>query len=259
MSHYTMERGWQDHPLFEGDEYSRRDAWEWLIAHAAWQDKRARVNGHMVELKRGQLSYSYRFLAEKWLWSLGKVQRFLADLKNDTMIDTVSDTGQIIITIQNYDRFQSKPSKSDTPKDTQADTVAIQERYKEEEGKEYISSEAKASSDILPSAVEPLPAPRAKPANAIVFDFESSTWHGITEKKRLGWIAAFPAIRLDTELAKAGQWLIANPANRKTNYAKFLFNWFCKAQDSAVRVREGPSLYRMQKPEPPPKSNVTSL
>ncbi len=144
-----MERGWQDHPLLDGDEYSRRDAWEWLIGEAAWQARRARVNGRMVDIKRGQLTHSYRFMAERWKWSLGRVQRFLADLKNESMIDTQTDTGQALITICNYEKYQMRAKKSDTAIGTRTGTAAIQERYKEEEGKEgNIGSEDKSSSPI---------------------------------------------------------------------------------------------------------------
>jgi hypothetical protein len=136
MTYYAMERGWMDHPLFEGDEYSRAQAWEWLVADAAWKETKKRIMGQMITLKRAQLSHSYRFLAEKWGWSLGKVQRFIKDLKSESMIDTQTDTGQVTITICNYDKYQSPIKTTDTPTDTVTDTAAIQKRYKEEEGKE---------------------------------------------------------------------------------------------------------------------------
>lgn len=50
------------------------------------------------------------------------------------------------------------------------------------------------------------------------------------------WEAAFPAVSLDAEMAKAAAWLIANPKNAKSNYARFLTNWLTKAQDKAPRV-----------------------
>ena len=67
MSGYVaMSRDWHEHDLFAGDEFSRRDAWGWMIAQAAWKPTTARVKGSKVELRRGELCFSQRFLAEKW-------------------------------------------------------------------------------------------------------------------------------------------------------------------------------------------------
>lgn len=60
-------------------------------------------------------------------------------------------------------------------------------------------------------------------------------WQGIQEAIWNSWIAAYPALHLDSELAKAAAWVIANPKNKKSNYARFLTNWLTRAQDSAPR------------------------
>lgn len=49
------------------------------------------------------------------------------------------------------------------------------------------------------------------------------------------WKTAYPAINIEIELEKAKAWLIANPANKKKNYARFLTNWFSRTQDRAPR------------------------
>lgn len=136
MSRYVMHRGWQDHPLFDGDEFSRRDAWEWLIAEAAWKETRKRVAGKMIVLKRGQLSHSIRFMAEKWRWSKSRVERFLVQLKNETMIETVGGTAQIIVSICKYEHYQLRAGRLETEIGTLFGTPPGQQRDKEEEGKE---------------------------------------------------------------------------------------------------------------------------
>lgn len=82
-------------------------------------------------------------------------------------------------------------------------------------------------------AQAPAPAAPAKAKTKIDFDFETGQFTGVTEVQIKLWQDAFPAISLDAERAKAAAWLIANPANRKSNYAAFLTRWFTKAQDSA--------------------------
>lgn len=152
MSGYVaMARDWQDHDLFEGDEFSRRDAWAWLIAQAAWKPTLVRVKGSKVELKRGELCFSQRFLASKWGWSKSRVERFLSLLCDEGMITarskigaTTSHTadhpagqGQRIITICNYDKYQASqtPQRGNNgpPSGTKSGQSRTTERTKEEE------------------------------------------------------------------------------------------------------------------------------
>ena len=56
-------------------------------------------------------------------------------------------------------------------------------------------------------------------------------WHGIKDKHRKAWRAAYPSVKIDTELAAMDQWLWANPNRRKKNYPCFIVNWFKRCQD----------------------------
>lgn len=58
-------------------------------------------------------------------------------------------------------------------------------------------------------------------------------WSGITERDRVGWLEAFPGVALSVEIAKAREWAIDHPKNRKSNWRRFLTNWLARAQDSA--------------------------
>lgn len=58
-------------------------------------------------------------------------------------------------------------------------------------------------------------------------------WVGIPEKLSAKWSEAYPAVNVPAELAKASAWIMANPKNRKSNYARFLTNWLTRAQDNA--------------------------
>lgn len=80
-------------------------------------------------LERGQLAASFRDIAGNFSVDVGVVRRLLDRLKNDTMIDTVSDTGVNVITICNYDKYQTLEITSDTVDDTPTDTVPTQYRH----------------------------------------------------------------------------------------------------------------------------------
>jgi hypothetical protein len=123
---YKMHRGWMDNPVLRGGKFSRRDAWVWLIEEASWTDRRREIDGRTVTLKRGQLSASVRFLGEAWGWPKSVVARFITRLRTETMIGTESGTGQFIITISNYDKYQAADDTSGTARGTDSGTAAGQ-------------------------------------------------------------------------------------------------------------------------------------
>jgi hypothetical protein len=140
VSFYKMERGWQDSEFFKGEEFSTRDAWEWLVADARWKEGTVNILGNPIFLTRGQLCHSVRFMAEKFMWSIGRTQRFIKKLQKWNMISVSTNTGQTIITICNYSKYQDDKQASDmstdTPIDTPPDTQAGTKKKKDKESKE---------------------------------------------------------------------------------------------------------------------------
>lgn len=101
--------------FFGGEPFTRREAWQWMIAMAAWKAKRIRVHPGrgetFVDLQRGQLSYSRAYLCEAWGWTSEKVVRtFLNRLEMDGRIGQSSGQQkgqtQSVITICKYDEYQ---------------------------------------------------------------------------------------------------------------------------------------------------------
>ncbi|CAO3453260.1 hypothetical protein [Azospirillum argentinense] len=104
---YLMHRGWQDNPAFNNEPFSRRDAWVWLIETANYAEGRWSAGGRTIVLKRGQLCRPLRKIAEAWQWDEAKVRRFLSRLKADAMILCETDAKMTLISICNYDEYQS--------------------------------------------------------------------------------------------------------------------------------------------------------
>lgn len=107
-----------DSAFFNSEVYNERNAWEWLIAEASYDDCERPVNGCPVKLQRGQLTASIRFMAKKWAWDKNKVTRYLNRLEKWSMVsidnETASGTGQSIITICKYDTYQNKRGNNGT-------------------------------------------------------------------------------------------------------------------------------------------------
>ena len=72
---------------------------------------------------------------------------------------------------------------------------------------------------------------RSRPKDAIGWSVDSG-WQGITDADRQTWATAYPACTLDIELARATEWLKANPTKaRKSNWRRFLVSWLTRSQD----------------------------
>lgn len=126
---YAITRSLWDHPAFKAEPFTEREAWSWMVGEAAWQPRRARVGRLMVNLGRGQLCHSRRFLAGKWQWDESKVRRFLDRLTKEHMIDRAATGETTTLTICNYDKYQfGQPSRSQ-----QKDSETAKPRPKEEE------------------------------------------------------------------------------------------------------------------------------
>lgn len=108
--YYKMERGWLCHELFSSEPFDRRSAWIWLIEEAAFAPRQKIVGGMVLTFERGQLCHSYRFMAKAWRWKKDRVSRFLKTLERARMIRaktaTVGATGEKLITICNYNKYQ---------------------------------------------------------------------------------------------------------------------------------------------------------
>lgn len=140
---FAIDRGIWDHPMFADEPFTEREAWAWLIGEASFKPRARNIGGKIVRLERGQLAASVRFMAERWQWSKSRVDRFLKRLKTETMIGTDAGTGLLVITINNYSKFQrvSLPER-DTQRDDDGDTrgtAAGQQRDKREDT-EYTES-----------------------------------------------------------------------------------------------------------------------
>lgn len=143
-----IDRALLDHPRFKPKaSYSKLEAWVWLIGEASWKKRQIEIVGRLVTLERGQLSASYRFMAEKFQWSVKAVRTFLNHLESDGSIVIETGTGQMVITVCNYEKHQSFDEYSGTRKAQQGHskgTVGAQTITPEETPEETTENSAKS-------------------------------------------------------------------------------------------------------------------
>lgn len=100
-------------PDFDGDEFSPRDAWHFLVGSACYSPTRTRIAGIVVGLDRGQCGFSIRFLAEKWGWSKSRVDRFLDRIEasgkiHRERVGTGKSPGITVLTVCHYSAMQGR-------------------------------------------------------------------------------------------------------------------------------------------------------
>ncbi|GEM_PF-3000373 len=85
-------------------------------------------------------------------------------------------------------------------------------------------------------------AQKKKPKTAkIAFDREAVLFTGITDETFDRWTRTYPLVNIEHEIAAAGEWLADNPDRQKSNYHRFLTNWFNRTQDQATKSgKSGP-------------------
>lgn len=101
-------------------EFSAGQAWVDLLLYANHSHAKLMIKGQLIELSRGQQARSELTISKAWKWSRNKVRRFLKNLEKDGMIELKSGHLTTVITICNYDSFQSNDTTVETTKGQQS-------------------------------------------------------------------------------------------------------------------------------------------
>lgn len=110
MAFIKIDREIFSHWIWNERPFSRAQAWIDLIGLANHETKDFMQQGVLVHGKRGNVYRSKLWLADRWGWSRGKVDRFLNILEKENMIQEnrvrIGTVNGTVITIVNYGKFQ---------------------------------------------------------------------------------------------------------------------------------------------------------
>ena len=111
-----LHRSVMDHWVWLSEKHFKR--WIELIFLASWEDKTLDFGTKQIKIKRGQFATSYRQLQYNWNTSPSGVQSFLKMLQKSKMIKYRNNNNEMtIITILNYDKYQSEKFWEDKDED----------------------------------------------------------------------------------------------------------------------------------------------
>lgn len=110
----------------EPRDFSKWEAWEWMIQEAAYAPRRRLIAGTVVELNRGEVLASVRFLAKAWGWSVKRVRTWVRDGQTTGKIKAQREAqGGTVYLLVNYDTYQG----GDTPEGTGEGTARAQQGH----------------------------------------------------------------------------------------------------------------------------------
>lgn len=215
-------RGWRDTDgLTPSTVYSDWEAWLWLLENATWKEtSRWNKKGEEIILQPGQIHVSLRSLSSAWGWSKSKVERFLARLERVKKAGQQTGQSGIILSIENWDKYQS----TETATGTASETAAGQPRDTQEEGKE------------------------GKKEESIDYRFSGRVIK-LTGTDFDKWQSSYSAVDLSAVLQSRDDWLAneAPPEQRKRWFTS-TSNWLASKQqqalaaDRVVERSDGPSI-----------------
>src|SRR3990167_1584969 len=108
--------------------FSRSQALIDLLLLACHKDNYIIIRGIQIPLKRGQIGWSIVKLADRWGWSRTKVKLFLNLLKKEQQINQQTNNISLIITIINYEKYQSQNGEEKATKNVADWTAEVQQK-----------------------------------------------------------------------------------------------------------------------------------
>lgn len=212
--HIMLARKSFNHWMWEEERsLSKFEAWLDLLQLAAFVPYRRIVKGKVIELGRGELVASLRYLGTRWQWKKDKVSSYFGLLESDSMARRETRQGQTVITLLNFERYNRTP---DSEPDRDGDKGQTVTRQRPDKGEEEEEVKGKLSTgEEFPSLADVLKTARS---SAIGITEECATAF-FDHQEAQGWVMANGNPIRDWRAALrrwSSNWK-ANDAERKSN------------------------------------------
>ena len=141
-------REWLDDPVIMKDK-DYFVVWCYLMLSATHKETKVQFGSEIITLKAGQLVTSYREIEKKFDIDKSKVIRIFSWLKNETLIDTVSNHLKTLVTIGIWDVSQNQnETVNDTAPRQYRDTEQETENEKEKRSKREKDKEKEINKNV---------------------------------------------------------------------------------------------------------------
>ena len=104
--------------------FSRAEAWLDLLQNSAYEPQKRMEGNELIDVPRGGIVASERFLSDRWMWSRTKVRAFINLLISEGMLekeprkDHQKDHPKSVFLLCNYEKYNSEKDHPDIKKKT---------------------------------------------------------------------------------------------------------------------------------------------
>lgn len=188
---FLLHRAVWDSPDFKPEPFSEREAFIWSVSQAAFEPHLQWFNGVRLQVQRGQFATSTRKLAKAFKWSEKRVRSFIGRMETGGNWTHQSPQEAphhaTLITVCNYERFQSPLKLADAPTDAPNGTPRTHRgRTEDAQQKEGINKGNEGE--------------RSKGAPALPYADAVAIWTELAEAN--GWSPVHPTLPLNDKRRK---------------------------------------------------------
>ena len=188
--------------------------------------------------KRGSCFLKYEWIMDKTGATYNQIKHCLEFLKSARQIATQKKKRGMLLTVINYNFYQTLDNYYYTESQTKRKTKA---RQKPDKSQTHINKNEKndknLKKDINKIPITNFREYKKKPANEIEFDFELWSWHGIDDDIKDRWAKIFPNVEVEIELNKIRKYFKSHPKHEQViktkfnnNYSIYIFDWLVRAE-----------------------------
>lgn len=231
------------HPILKDAERFR--AWFWLVAHAAYQPTKHDARGTTITVDRGQICAGRDYLAKQWGWSASAVERFLTRLETEHMIERTTGQIKTVITICNYDKYQSAIDETGQLSGHKTGQKPDRNRTTKEQSKQLVEGKDKSFPSTARAIRQEIPDTREAPDGpAEPMADERYAFRGrvarISHRDFANFKATFSGIPdLRAELLAFDGWLAGQPPGKQKNWFGSCAPWLNRRHQEALAEQAG--------------------
>ena len=207
--------------LWTSQKFTKSQAWIDLFGNANHKDGSFFIRGKEVIVLRGQIAWSQLTMAKRWRWNKRSVTRFMSGLESTHQITYQSDNVTTLITILNYDKYQSANEIMHTKVHTRVHTRVHTNKNDKNDKKIYILGNSAQKTDQAIKADK-----FVQPALNEVLDFFKAKDPGSTNS----------AAEKFWNFYEAKGWMVGK--NKMKNWKAAVSGWILRSKEMAGDFHE---------------------
>lgn len=150
-------RSIEENEFYFSERFTKVQAWIDLLLLATYKPRTVFIRGIEITLKAGELCHSQLSLAKRWKWNRKTVSAFLSMLSKREMLDIKISRLTSIISIRNWETYQSNGQQSGQQNGQQKDNRTDTNKKGKKE-KKVVTDEIKKQAEEIdqPPVVVPM-------------------------------------------------------------------------------------------------------